>query len=808
MAHGHGKDVVLGVVLAAVLLHGGLLVLRARGLIGARWTDGQQWRASDSGELRHAVWDEAEAFGELGCAARDPALSPDGRWLVVAVGERGADADLAVCELVDGVPGPARLLAELNTSSDELAPAFARDLENGALYFASDRPGGEGGLDLWRASCSGGALGPAEHVGGGVSSPADDTDPAPLASGALVFASDRSGRGDHDLFEADVVGDAYVVTPLDALDTTFEEREPDVAPDDRALYFASDRPGAGGFDLLRSLRADGRWLAPVPLRSLNGPGDERGPWASADGTRLLYSSRDADGGPRILSARSRELYLVPPRPPSARERWVFAGLGTLAAAALLARLWRVLNVYHRALLASLVLHVALLVFMSGHYSRITIEEPGGDALHRLQLVPAPELAVSPAELETRLEEQRQALEDERVATESTAALALVPLAAAARPPEAPPPEEVAPAPIARTEAAPIPVAPLEAPRVEVAGVEVEEQDASSAASAPPPPRAESAAAEVDSAPSGAPAPPPPELGAPEGTPREAPAPVPVAAKAPESSPPPRQPPPPAPTPESPPPRASEHVALPATRAPVEVAPQPEIPEQSPVASSAAASAARQPETPSPAGDAHAASDAEDAREVAELMRDPALLAAAAAELGGEERRGFATVLLATPEEQLAIARFFGEELVLVPRQTLDPGAQDPHWFRVAPEDGHVEELRGRPALEQYRQYRDLFDYEYSRLPETLRELRRSLLARGDVYLFAALLPAREWAVVIARRAEALARSGRDPEDVRTFVLRYRPLAGGSFDLAVDHVVFADGSRYTVNPTEGEGALIR
>lgn len=252
------------------------------------------------------------------------------------------------------------------------------------------------------------------------------------------------------------------------------------------------------------------------------------------------------------------------------------------------------------------------------------------------------------------------------------------------------------------------------------------------------------------------APPPPELGTPEGVVREE-----MGARALESEP-------------------SETVAE------QESPRESDVPEESPAAESATATG-----------------PADAPQAVSELMRDPTLLAAAGAELSGEERRGFATVLLAAPEDQLAIARFFGEELVLVPRAAIDPETADPRWFRVADEPARVEEVRGRPLLERYRQYRDLLDYEYARLPDVLRELRLRVVSRRDVYVFAALIPAGEWAVVVARRNEALAHAMRDLADVRSFTLRYLELGAGAFDLAVDHVVFADGSRYRPPMTTAE-----
>ncbi len=179
-----------------------------------------------------------------------------------------------------------------------------------------------------------------------------------------------------------------------------------------------------------------------------------------------------------------------------------------------------------------------------------------------------------------------------------------------------------------------------------------------------------------------------------------------------------------------------------------------------------------------------------------LMRDPELLAEARAEFSRGHRKGFTTVLLAAPEDQLAIARFFGEELVLVPRRALDAQAPDPSYFRVSDSgEPRVVAVEGAPPLEGFRQYRDLFDYEYRYLPAPLQALRRSVPARGEIYLFAALLSAEEWALVIARREAALAQAGRELAEVRRFVLRSLHLPEEAFDLAVDEIVFADGTRF-------------
>ncbi|MCP3916182.1 MAG: hypothetical protein GY711_11555 [bacterium] len=181
----------------------------------------------------------------------------------------------------------------------------------------------------------------------------------------------------------------------------------------------------------------------------------------------------------------------------------------------------------------------------------------------------------------------------------------------------------------------------------------------------------------------------------------------------------------------------------------------------------------------------------------DLMQNSDLVEQARRELSGEERTGFSTVLVATPEDQLAIARYFGEEVLLVPKAALDPDAEGARWFRVDLSDAAapVRTETGAPPLDGFRQYRDLFAYEYERLPPPLRRLRRSVLSRADVFVFAALIPPAEWAVVVGRRRAALALSGREAADVERYVLRYVHRPDAAFDLEVREIVFADGTRF-------------
>ncbi|MFN0132388.1 MAG: hypothetical protein ACKVW3_07660 [Phycisphaerales bacterium] len=137
-----------------------------------------------------------------------PALAPDGGRLYFASNRSRAgepprddawsatirerrdrhDYDLFFADLEAG--SEATRLDALNTPSDEGAPALSPAAD--FLYFASDRPGGLGGFDLYRTRLRDGIPDSPTPLDASVNSAANDLDPALSAEGfRLFFSSDR-----------------------------------------------------------------------------------------------------------------------------------------------------------------------------------------------------------------------------------------------------------------------------------------------------------------------------------------------------------------------------------------------------------------------------------------------------------------------------------------------------------------------------------------------------------------------------------------------------------------------------------------
>lgn len=200
------------------------------------------------------------AEGEFGTGS----FSADGRvfYFTICSGLTGEDATNR-CEIFRGersVNGkwsqPQRLSASVNVPETNNAfPSVSRDRDGRiVLYFASDRPGGRGGMDLYTAVL-----------------------PDPLQPTEFTTA---------------VAAPATINTVGDEITPVFSAAE-------QLLYFASNgHPGLGGLDLFRAGLQSGNYSAPENLGPpVNSSADDYGlSLASGGGTGYLTSNRTFTDG--------------------------------------------------------------------------------------------------------------------------------------------------------------------------------------------------------------------------------------------------------------------------------------------------------------------------------------------------------------------------------------------------------------------------------------------------------------------------------------------------------------------------------
>ena len=178
----------------------------------------------------------------------DPCFSPDGTKLYFASRRpvegttAKADNDLWVVEKTgNGWSVPKHLDAPINTNSQETSPSVTKD---GTLYFSSNRPGGKGAADIYRAKFTGGSFSAPENVGDPINTPGPEVQ---------VF----------------------------------------VTPEDDLLILAAlgRQDGQGGVDLYLSRRVDGAWSKPVNLgNKINSRGTDSAPRVSADHKTFYWTS--------------------------------------------------------------------------------------------------------------------------------------------------------------------------------------------------------------------------------------------------------------------------------------------------------------------------------------------------------------------------------------------------------------------------------------------------------------------------------------------------------------------------------------
>jgi Tol biopolymer transport system component len=237
---------------------------------------------------------------------RDPALSPDGLTLYFASKRQGGQGDLDLWLAVRasvaedfGTPGH---VSTVSSGSADEGPYIAAD--GLSLWFNSARGDGPGGRNFWvttRASVA--SAFPAPVLVAELNTDAWESD-LQLSSDLLrvYFMSDRQGgSGSYDLWWAErpsVVTQFGTPMPLAGMSSSAIDTDPTVSADELTLLFSTNRATNGGaHDLWMATRASRAepFGQPSPVTEVNSDVTEMGPFLSADGATLYWSS-DRPGG--------------------------------------------------------------------------------------------------------------------------------------------------------------------------------------------------------------------------------------------------------------------------------------------------------------------------------------------------------------------------------------------------------------------------------------------------------------------------------------------------------------------------------
>lgn len=199
-------------------------------------------------------WSAPKPVGKLNSKLHEAplGLSPDGRSLYLYRDVNGGDVFVAKRATNGAWNTPQPLGKPVNSPYCE--PSFCLSTDGRFAFFASDRPDGFGGLDLYVTMRQpDGSWSPAFNLGPSVNTPYDEDAPVITAdNNTLYFASrGHNSMGGFDLFRSQIEGATWL-EPVNLgpnINTPFDETYLTLAANEQEGFFASDRAAQGGKDL-------------------------------------------------------------------------------------------------------------------------------------------------------------------------------------------------------------------------------------------------------------------------------------------------------------------------------------------------------------------------------------------------------------------------------------------------------------------------------------------------------------------------------------------------------------------------------
>jgi OmpA-OmpF porin, OOP family len=151
---------------------------------------------------------------------------------------------------------PKPLPPSINSPFCDSWPTFSAEGQN--LYFASDRPGGFGGYDIWVSQRKGEDWSQPLNLGPTINTPGDEFDPfIDKNVNFLYFSSNfHAGFGGFDIFRSQKLQQKWA-TPQNIgypLNTPYDEMDWFIDSDEKNCYFNSNRPGGLGMNDIYSFQ--------------------------------------------------------------------------------------------------------------------------------------------------------------------------------------------------------------------------------------------------------------------------------------------------------------------------------------------------------------------------------------------------------------------------------------------------------------------------------------------------------------------------------------------------------------------------
>lgn len=226
-----------------------------------------------------------------------PALTADESFMVFVRVINGRE-DFYLSKKENGQWQKATALENINSAEyNEGAQSISAN-GNSIVFTICDRPGGLGRCDLYWTEAQKDQWTPARNLGAPINSAAWESQPALSANGQeLYFASDRKGGlGGIDIWVSRRAPDGRWEAPQNIgapINTPDTDQAPFIHADGQTLYFMSNgHPGLGGFDLYVSRKQpDGTWGKPQNLGyPINTKANEGALIVSLSGKKAYFST--------------------------------------------------------------------------------------------------------------------------------------------------------------------------------------------------------------------------------------------------------------------------------------------------------------------------------------------------------------------------------------------------------------------------------------------------------------------------------------------------------------------------------------
>jgi len=147
----------------------------------------------------------------------------------------------------------------MSWNNDEYSSGHATLTADGnTMYFASDMPGGVGGVDIYRSDKSGGAWGTPQNLGPEINTEGDEMFPYIHETGLLLFASNgHVGLGGLDVFRTQISEDnapKKIINLGAPINTNRDDFGMIIDKEMTTGYLSSNRPGGKGDDDIYSFK--------------------------------------------------------------------------------------------------------------------------------------------------------------------------------------------------------------------------------------------------------------------------------------------------------------------------------------------------------------------------------------------------------------------------------------------------------------------------------------------------------------------------------------------------------------------------